>query len=208
MSIDLRAIIDDYENLPGPVLYHRNKMCAFEIVESGPHRFGGHLPAVSGAPDGAVLHALLTIAAQDCEPIAEASSPGLPVHLPMIFPIQHDSGTITYQVAADGSIEIKNLKPTKADASWPYDDYPNPLPARAVKALPAIAASTDDLERLAIQSVPNQDEIGDHLACVIVPPSSTYGVSLWGPDGDAEMVQCIFSIDMRTGAVYAQNQCS
>ena len=43
---------------------------------------------------------------------------------------------------------------------------------------------------------------------VVVRPSESLGVSLWGSAGDAEMVEVIFCVSTETSRVSVSNQCT
>ena len=45
-------------------------------------------------------------------------------------------------------------------------------------------------------------------ATVVVPPNDAYGVSLWGNSGDANQVQSIFRVNLKTLVVEAWNECT
>jgi hypothetical protein len=49
------------------------------------------------------------------------------------------------------------------------------------------------------------DEAAEQLV-VVVRPSNSFGISLWGDSGDAEEVEVIFCISLETGRVSVSNQ--
>ena len=52
------------------------------------------------------------------------------------------------------------------------------------------------------------DDLSDDELILVVPPNPMMGVTLWGPDGDAEEVQIIFRYNSKTGTLVAQNACT
>jgi hypothetical protein len=63
----------------------------------------------------------------------------------------------------------------------------------------------EQVTELTCQGLP--DEAADQLV-VVVYPSKQFGVSLWGEEGDLELVEVILLVDPETGRVSVTNQCT
>jgi hypothetical protein len=57
------------------------------------------------------------------------------------------------------------------------------------------------------EDIPNMANEQPAELIVAVPPPSTLGFSMWGPDDDAGMVTVVFECDLRERAVRAYNRC-
>ena len=202
VDFDLKDIWDEYECLAFPILYYRDHLSV--LVKSngndGPHVFGGELPMTSNCPDGAHLHLLMNIDTRNC-PVFENEQL---TNLPLLFPFRHNGGRMKYTCSAD-EILVNEIDPPTISANWPYSNYPDEFPRSTLNSSKPIKITPEELEELLPQGLSQSFE---NSAVVIIPPRADYGVSLWGEDGDAEMVQCVFVYQPDTGLVVAENQCT
>lgn len=187
----------------GPVCWYHGQLIAFG--EFGDlhraHEFGGPLPEDLTAPPGAVLHTVMTV---ECSKIAVLSD--LPMaRLPMLYPFRHSGGLIEYTVAADGAVDVEHVyRPAPTDR-WPYEDYPLEFPRTPLAAAPPLSVSLDWVRDTLPQGL--DDASPDDLV-LVVPSPLPYGFSLWGEDGDAEGVVCVFVLSPEEGRIRAHNQCT
>ena len=191
-------LFDDFCCLAYPIIFWRNRACAFTVSPGGPHRFGGPLPNGLAVPENAKLHSLLRIDVSKCEILSDLEIE----ELPLIFPFQHDGGQIGYKIGKNNGLELTRLEPSDASEDWPYEDYPRDLPLCHLEC-----SVPFELGELSDDDLLNQWEIPSEHVGVVIPPRSDYGVSLWG-EGDDEMVQCVFEFDPVTCEVKAANQAS
>ena len=194
------------EQLEGPVVSVRARIGLADFkVTSGPHRFGGPLALdVGGVAGGAPLvHRVLTLSLDD--PLLGPPAPGLR-ELPLVYGFVYDGCRLKYRVTGDRRIEVMEMTPRTPAADWPYPGFPVSLPPRRFALRDEGPVEPEQVHQLTWQDVQGIDPAEGWVA--IVPPSRSYGVSLWGKSGDAEMVQVIFEYDPATRVVSAYNQCS
>jgi len=189
-------------DLKHPAVYFQGRVCLFYRPNGFdcPHVFGGPLPGGLEVAPGASLHSVLTISRADCDVLEESDFESVP----LIFPFQHDSGLIQYCISKSGNSEIDSLEPPESSDDWPYEGYPRTFPVQRMRSSQALPISKSDFEALLWQGFTYWS---DQLAVAVIPPNASYGVSLWGEHGDAELVQCVFYIDVVTGEIKAENQC-
>ena len=189
--------------LAGPVCWYDGQLIAFGEYPDLPrdHVFGGPLPEDVTMPSGAVLHTVMTL---ECSTIAGLS--GLPLaRLPMLYPFRHSGGLIEYTVAADGAVQVEHVDGPAPTDGWPYEAYPVELPRVWLGAAPPVPVALDWVRDMLPQGL--DDASPDDLV-LVVPSPLPFGVSLWGEDGDAEGVVCVFVLSPRAGRVRAHNQCT
>lgn len=193
------------EQLEGPVLAVRTKIRLADFgSHDGLHRFGGPLALTvrGGSSKSLKLHRVLTLRLSD--PLVGFSVPGV-TEFPLVYGFVHDGCRLSYRVIADGQIEVLKGPTGSADADWPYRRYPAAFPEKRFALREDGVIEAEQVNELTWQGVEGIDPAEGVV--VIVPPSETYGISLWG-DGDDELVQVVFEIDPKTGTVAAYNQCT
>jgi hypothetical protein len=180
----------------------RGSISTFE--DRCPHVFGRPLDlSVRGLPKNPrSLHRLLTLDLRDSR--LNISLPNTTV-LPLLYGFAYDGCVLDYQIVSDAEVRIMELTPRLPSREWPYKDYPNHFAARPVALGARKRISRTMVTRLTWQGL--DDEAADQLV-VIVRPSDSFGVSLWGECGDDEEVEVIFCIAPETGRVSASNQCT
>lgn len=186
-----------------PVCWYDGQLIAFGEFPDLPrdHTFGGPLPVDVTLPPGAALHMVMTV---ECSAIAALSA--LPVaRLPVVYPFRHSGGLIEYTVAVDGAVEVEHVHGPVPVDGWPYEGYPSAFPRTLLAAAPPLSASLDRVRDLLPQGL--DDASSDDLV-LLVPSPLPFGVSLWGEDGDAEGVVCVFVLSPGEGRVRAHNQCT
>jgi hypothetical protein len=97
------------------------------------------------------------------------------------------------------------MTPKAPTDDWPYERYPGHFAEKRVIFGRPKQISPKEITELTCQGLDKQ--AGDQLVAV-VRPSETFGVSLWGEEGDAEMVELIFRVQPETGQVSVSNQCT
>jgi hypothetical protein len=192
------------EQLKGPVLTVRARVRLADFgAKAGPHRFGGPLALDVRGAGGKVptLHRVLTLALSD--PLIGFEIRGV-AELPLVYGFVHDGCRLKYRVISDGKIEMLEAPTAPPSVDWPYPKYPAVLPEKRFGLRDDGEIEPDQVNELTWQGVEEIDPAEGVVA--IVPPSTKYGMSLWG-DGDDELVQVVFEIDAKTGTVAAYNQC-
>lgn len=199
----MNSITDQYGCIREPLIYFNGMLVVLESTEyvDSCSYFGGDLPFISDVPALAKIHSLFTLK-RDILDVFD----GIPfTHLSLIYPFMHDGGAINYKVSHDGKIKIGSLEPDVAVDDWPYEGYPPAFSEVCFKSKRTLQLEFDEFKNVLPQGL--SDDSKDDMI-TIIPPSDDYGVSLWGEDGDAENVVCVFSISPQTGHVRANNQCS
>lgn len=125
--------------------------------------------------------------------------------LPLLYGFAYSGCLLDYQVVSDAEIRIIELTPRLPSTDWPYKGYRDHFVVRPVALGERKRISRKRITRLSCQGL--DDEAADQLV-VIVRPSNSFGVSLWGASGDAEEVEVIFCVSPETGRVSASNQCT
>lgn len=168
------------------------------------HTFGGplnlsvHLVPTSERP----LHRVLTLDLSDSRLGVRIPNVTL---LPLLYGFVYEGCVLEYQVISDEEIRVIDLWPETSLEEWPYEDYPDHFPVRPVQIGQPRSISREKVPELTCQGLPS--EAADQLV-VVVYPSQTFGISLWGRWGDAEMVEVIFRVEPDTGRVFVRNQCT
>jgi hypothetical protein len=122
--------------------------------------------------------------------------------LPLLYGLRYPNGGLTYQFEHS---EIKVLtSPGAFDEDWPYRDYPTLLPYIPV----TVTSRKKQTWRQFSAEFPNMKDEQPSELVVIVPPPMTIGVSVWGPDGDAEGVAMVFECDLKEKRVTTYNVCT
>ncbi len=175
------------------------------------HSFGGSLAfQVHGWPGTLPPpHRLLTLDLSDPSLSLESQV----TELPLLYAFRLDGCCLQYTVTDDGNATALEVSGSPA-SDWPYPGYPTEFPFHPL-VLGSFGSVHWDCDYDSDEcdeghpwettqgSEPEEDEL-----LVIVPPSSTYGVSLWGDEGDREGVQTIFRINTESLTVEAWNECS
>ncbi len=188
-------------SLPGVVAFGR---VPYRSESAFRHTFGGPLGlSVRGFPTNQrPLHRLVTLDLQDSR--LNISFPNA-ASLPLLYGFAYDGCLLDYQVVSDAEVRITELTPRLSSIEWPYKDYPDHFAARPITLGERRRISRKMVTALTWQGL--DDEAADQLV-VVVRPSKSFGVSLWGETGDAEEVEVIFCVAPETGRVSASNQCT
>ena len=157
--------------------------------------------AILGFPERQkALHRVLTLDLTD--PRLRTTIPGVRFR-PLLYAFTFNGCELRYQMLSDTEVQIVELTPQQSSDDWPYPDYPaffESIPFDFSEPKPLSIKQVNDLTWQGIDDATNETLI------VVVPPSDSYGVSLWG-DGDAEEVQVVFQIQGSSGTVSVSNQC-
>lgn len=129
--------------------------------------------------------------------------------LPLFYGLRYDGCTLTYRMpeVARGSgfvCKILRLAPVRSSDDFPYISYPALLPYIPMRLMKRKRCSLQRFAKFTHQGL----DVDQSSLVVIVPPIFVGGVSIWGPDGDAEEVQMIFECDFENEIVTASNQCT
>jgi hypothetical protein len=192
---------------PGPALVHLFcRGIAARLVPSNKwtgSRFGG--PSVPSAPSvrsstplAGDLHLIAVLAGGH---IPNARMVGRAV--PLVYGLRFDGCVVRYRFAADG-ISIDSLAPAVPAEDWPYRDYPSVLPYVPLE----VGDSRQSTWEAFAANFPNLAAEQPAELVALVPPAMTLGVSLWGPDGDAEDTTIVFECDLEARSIRAYNTCS
>lgn len=201
---------DDDERLPveqltTPVIAVRARILLADFrSRAGLHKFGGPLAldVLSGATRAPTLHRVLTLDLTD--PLLGFSIDGVG-ELPLVYGFVHDGCRLRYRIVADGQIELLEAPAGAPASDWPYANYPAAFSEKRFSLIDDGAIEPDQVEELTWQGIEKLDLAEGVVA--LVPPSTSYGLSLWGEDGDDELVQVVFGIDPNQRIITAYNQC-
>lgn len=199
---------DEQDDLVAPVAFHKGNLVVFSIAQGveSPHHFGGRLPGVETTFRESVLHNLMTVDIRAARILPEEHGDAVPTNIPLIYAFRHDGCELEYSIHASGDVTVTNLSPQEPTLGWPYENYPKEFPQQSLLVSPPTPMSFEDFQsKCSMQELPDG---ADEAIVFVVPPSSEYDVSLWGEDGDAEMVQTICLVDPITWYTRAFNQCS
>jgi hypothetical protein len=168
------------------------------------HTFGGPLDlSVRRFPTNRrPLHRLLTLDLRDSR--LNISIPGATM-LHLLYGFAYDCCLLDYQVVSDSEVRVIEMTPRRPTRNWPYEDYPEHFAVRPVALRDRKPISDKQMTRLTWQGL--DAEAAEQLV-IVVRPSNSFGVSLWGESGDAEEVEVIFRVSPETGRVSASNQCT
>lgn len=192
-------LLDEYGHVAVPVAYFNGKLVGFHVTDSKKprHSFGGPLPMIKNQPPQASLNLVLSIDLV-CLGLNSPMSP-----MPFIYPFGHDGGKLHYACRSNAVVDIRNCRPKESTADWPYPDFPEQIPKRGLRATTPKSTTLEEFEDNYAQ-----DSFADpNQVVVLVPPSKTYGVSLWGEHGDSAGVLCVFVVDPSTWEVTSFNVC-
>jgi hypothetical protein len=169
--------------------------------DSSPSYFGGpsDLRFTGALARRARLHHVLTLGGG----IIPAMEQQHVFKLPLFYGFCHDGGQLKYRLPEERTSELLELEPRQVSADFPYPDYPALLLHLPLRLDQRRDCTPADFARFTWQGL----EIKPSMLVVIVPPILVGGVSMWGPDGDAEGVQVIFECDFETHTVRGSNQC-
>jgi hypothetical protein len=126
------------------------------------------------------------------------------LHLPLLYGMRFDGCRLKYRLKSFQEIEILDIHPKKSSKDWPYSDYPRHLPYIQLE----LRDSTRCTWRKFSAPFANAP---DKLPCdifVAVPSPPNIGVSLWGRDGDLELVNIVWEFDAESNVVSAYNICT
>jgi hypothetical protein len=168
------------------------------------HYLGGSLDlCVRGGPKNErPLHRVVTLDLTDSR---------LDVHipavnrLPLLYGFVFDACTLKYEILSDHEVRILEMAPRTSSDDWPYENYPEQFGVKPLAFGPSRKMSRKKVRELTCQGL---DANAPDQLVVVVTPKEDFGVSLWGPEGDAEMVELIFQVDPASGVVSVSNQCT
>jgi hypothetical protein len=124
--------------------------------------------------------------------------------LSLFYGLCYSGCRMTYKIVELFRYRLLELKPRKSLADWPYSGYPELLPYVRLRLAKRTRCSSEQFRELLIQ----KGKVKEDEVTVIVPPMYDLGISLWGPDGDAEGVQIIFQLDVQNRRVKVYNECT
>lgn len=165
--------------------------------------FGGPVSVrISGAHFGPhQLHQIGLIVFSDLHPALPPASYGA---LPLLYGMAFDGCDLSYRISG-GEIDLDFITPNLSSDDWPYENYPTELPLLPLTVSRTWVESWDEF-RAAV--IPNLNEWATPKVTIVVPPPKTLGVSLWGPEGDAEGATIVFQYSHEHSSVRAFNLCS
>lgn len=168
------------------------------------HAFGGPLDlSIRGASRNARhLHRVLSLDLSDARFALQVPNVDM---LPLVYGFTFDGCSLEYKVASDRQLTVLDLSPGSPSPGWPYANYPKGFPRLPLQFIKPKGIRREQVTELTCQGLP--DEAADQLV-VVVYPSKQFGVSLWGEEGDLELVEVIFLVDPETGRVSVTNQCT
>ena len=194
-----------------PFLYFRGQVTTFKRSEqTSKSYFGGPGKAsVQGIQYGPQpLHHIATISTAHLGLSDSKFGDTIPFYYGMCFggcELTYKLPVYTMAVACAPTIKITKLHPTESSKAWPYEDYPRLLPYLPLEIKKRITMPLQTFSNSVMQGI---DDLSDDELILVVPPNPMMGVTLWGPDGDAEEVQIIFRYNSKTGTLVAQNACT
>ncbi len=100
-------------------------------------------------------------------------------------------------------IAVLKIDPKSSDESWPYSNYPPLFPLVPLRLERRVRCSLKEFAELSCQPL----RAVKNKAIVLIPSIPAPGLSLWGPDGEGECVQIVFTCDLLNGLVEGYNQC-
>lgn len=186
-----------------PVVYYANRAYFLERCNRySPTYFGGPSDTTftgvrSGDPQ---LHHLLTITGHV---VVEMQDYHL-YAVPLFYGFRYGGGDLTYRVTKRSSCKVIKLPEGKPSPDFPYPNYPALLPYIPLSVARWEYCEPEEFAELTHQGL----EIKPKTMVVVVPPIFSFGVSMWGPGGDAEGVQIIFECDFESKTIKALNQCT
>lgn len=125
--------------------------------------------------------------------------------LPLFYGFCFDGCRLRYRVGDnEQSVTLLELEPTESAEDFPYQNYPGMFPYYPVAPLKPEPVSKETFLEMLHQPL----EISSGDLMVLVPSQFTLGISLWGPNGDAEEVQVVFRIKTKERTVEGFNLCT
>lgn len=193
------------DDLLYPAIFHNGKAYFLERGKKlQASVFGGPPPdvAITGISHGPrKLHHILSLGGDCFEPLWHVVG-GHQLYL--VFGMCFSGCQLTFKSMQYKGVEILDMTPTTSSPDWPYANYPDLLPYFILRLQACVDCTLEEFSRVSCQPL----ETAPNEAIVIVPPSPMYGMSLWGPAGDAEGVQIVFRCAMECdGIVRAYTQC-
>ncbi len=151
------------------------------------------LQGAAGAPE---LHSIASLATGHI-PGARAAR-----DLPLLYGMRFGGCTLRYAFSAK-EVRIASLDPPEPSEGWPYRNYPSLLPYVPLE----VGASLHCSWRAFASDFPNLPPAQPSDLVVVVPAPMTLGMSLWGPNEDAEGTTLVFECDLTARTVFAYNRC-
>lgn len=190
--------LNQYGHVAAPVAYHNGRLVGFESTNAKRprHWFGGPRPPIINAPTNAAIQLVLSLNL-NCLRVSAPCT-----RVPFLYPFQHDGGKLVYKCTPDGHAVLESIQPTMPTLDWPYADYPSEFGKRSLRGSRARSISHDCFEEDYAQA-----SVSPRHIVVLVPASSAYGVSLWGPHGDSAGVVCVFHVNPAKWRISAFNVC-
>ena len=88
--------------------------------------------------------------------------------------------------------QILEMEPTKSSEDWPYVGYPELVPYVPLRLTERVQCSPEDFQGLILHG----DEVKPEEVTVVIPPMFDLGISLFGPNADAEGLQLVFRCNL------------
>ena len=191
------------DDLIFPAAFHKGTAYFLERADRwSSSYFGGPSEvAISGlAQDATPLHHIVTFG---CRELPSLGSFGL--RMSLFYGMRYSGCRIQCRKLDTSNLEVSEVTPIAATPDWPYPCYPPYLPYVPMRVSRTLQC---DLRVFSELSVQPQWQVSPGHLIVIVPASPVVGMSLWGPDGDAERVQIVFECDVSHGSFRGFNQCA
>jgi len=182
--------------------FYQNVLYSFARAESHTYSvFGGPLDIeISGKSLGMQPPHLIAYLSNTIAPLT-TSSHSIP-DIPLVYGMCYSGCVIKYQFEIN-KINILELDPEESSDDWPYIGFPQILPYAPLKIEEQKSMTWSEFA----DTYPNMPEPQPTELVVVIPPSMTLGVSLWGRSGDAEEVTIVFECDLATQTISAYNVC-
>ena len=188
----------DLPNLPA-IFFDGTEYVLEPVDKHSPSYFGGPSEVrISGVRHGPrALHHVMTI-----DTAFVPSIKGEEDEIPLFFGMCFDGCEIQYEVNdLEQKCKVTRLRPRKSSDDFPYEDYPAYLPyfPLGVKSKTACSARTFSNKLYGEVDWDSSYEI----MVIVVPPIFVGHISMWGPCGNAEGVQIIFTYNFTSKVVSA-----
>jgi len=187
-----------------PFVYYKGKVTTFKkSKEFGMSYFGGPGQYIFRGEEFGPrkLHHIATI---DSGQIGEHCN-DFYARIPLLYGLCFDGCEIKYKNVLTDRIEVLHIDPKESNSKWPYENYPEYLPYYPLCTDQIAEISKEDFLERVCQSV---WELPDEVMVIVIPPNPELGMSMWGPEGDAEEVELVFCLNTETGEIQSNVGCS
>lgn len=196
-----------------PVVFTGSTAVYFEpTTHLGSAYFGGPLEqefdGLSFGPEP--LHRIFTFSPAG---MPQPKGNNLQGRMSLFFGMRYQSCQLVYDVEVAGAVNaqvindwdrktsVTAMRPTASNPNWPYQSYPVLLPYVRMKERERTEMAPEEFAEQHIQG--GLPELTAADMCIVVPPVSAFGVSMWGPTGDDAGSQIVFRYGYRTNEIRA-----